>query len=356
MPRFQQNEEDLFKDSTMTFVEHLDELRKCLFKAVVGLALGFLVGLAMGGVVVNIIQTPLRNALIKYYERSSVEKGQKRLAELRDSGVQVPANSKQFENLVVKHHLLAEDVWISPDEVLQQLADKYPQQFKGVQLPSAGPDDQFLKDRLIHAFLWRSTGDDPRVRTKSFSSQEAFSIYIKAAVLVGALLSSPWVFYQIWSFVAAGLYPHEKRYIHVFLPFSVLLFLGGASLAFFFVFEPVLNFLLGFNQWLGIDPDPRISEWLGFVLMLPLGFGAAFQLPLVMLFLERIGVFTVKAYLSGWRVSVLGIFILALILTPSGDPYSMMLMVLPLTVLYFGGILLSRYMPRSRSAYDLQKT
>ena len=171
-------------------------------------------------------------------------------------------------------------------------------------------------------------------------------IYIKASLVVGVLLASPWIFYHIWSFVAAGLYPRERRYVHIFLPASLGLFLSGAVLAFVFVFPPVLKFLLGFNSWQGIDPFLRIDEWVGFLLMLPLGFGIAFQLPLVMLFLERIGVFTVKAYLSSWRVAILSIFIVAMILTPSGDPYSMCLMALPLTVLYFGGVLLCRFMPR----------
>ena len=97
---------------------------------------------------------------------------------------------------------------------------------------------------------------------------------------------------------------------------------------------------------MGIDPDLRISEWLGFVLMLPLGFGISFQLPLVMLFLERVGVFTIGGYLSSWRIAILSIFILAMILTPSGDPYSMCLMAGPLVLLYFGGVLLCRFMPR----------
>ncbi|HWB01171.1 MAG TPA: twin-arginine translocase subunit TatC, partial [Pirellulales bacterium] len=165
----------------------------------------------------------------------------------------------------------------------------------------------------------------------------------------GAVLSSPWVFYQIWTFVAAGLYPHEKRYVHVFLPFSLGLFLLGAATAYLFVFQPVLDFLFGFNRWLNIDPDPRISEWLSFVLMLPLGFGISFQLPLVMLFLERIGVFDVRGYLEKWRISVLVIFILSAVLTPA-DPYSLLLMAIPLCFLYFGGIALCRLMPKREVA------
>ena len=117
------------------------------------------------------------------------------------------------------------------------------------------------------------------------------------------------------------------------------------------MFKPVLKFLFYFNDMLNIDPNPRITEWLSFVLILPLGFGIAFQLPLVMLFLERIGVFTIQAYLSRWRIAILVIFVLAMFLTPA-DPQSMLLMAVPLTALYFGGVLLCYLMPRRRSPYE----
>ena len=130
------------------------------------------------------------------------------------------------------------------------------------------------------------------MRVVGLSVQEPFSVYIKAAFVVGAVLASPFMFYYLWNFVAVGLYPHEKKYVHMFLPISLGLFLAGVLLAFFFVFRFVLAFLFQFYEWMGIDPDPRITDWLSFVLILPLGFGISFQLPLVMLFLERIGVFS----------------------------------------------------------------
>jgi sec-independent protein translocase protein TatC len=101
---------------------------------------------------------------------------------------------------------------------------------------------------------------------------------------------------------------------------------------------------------MGIDPDPRITDWLTFVLFLPLGFGISFQLPLVMLFLERIGIFTIANYLGRWRIAVLVILIVATVLTPS-DPYSMMLMAAPLVLLYFFGIALCKLMPRRTTPF-----
>jgi sec-independent protein translocase protein TatC len=175
-------------------------------------------------------------------------------------------------------------------------------------------------------------------------------IWLKAAFVTGLVISSPWIFYQLWIFVAAGLYPHEKKYVYLYLPFSSVLFLAGAAMAFFVVFRYVLNFLLGFNRAMSIDPDPRISEWLSFVLFLPLGFGIAFQLPLVMLFLHRIGIFSLEAYLEKWRIAVLVIFVISMILTPA-DPISMLLMACPLSGLYFLGIGLCKWMPRNRNPF-----
>ena len=117
-------------------------------------------------------------------------------------------------------------------------------------------------------------------------------------------------------------------------------------LALFYVFEPVLNFFFNFNADLGIDPDPRIGEWLGFFLFLPFGFGIAFQLPIVMLFLERIGIFTVQSYLSKWKMAVFIIVVLACVLTPA-DPISFMFLGVPLLALYFLGIGLCMIRPRT---------
>jgi sec-independent protein translocase protein TatC len=339
-----QDDKDLFQDSTMTFGEHLEELRVCLFRAIVGLAICCVIGLIVGDRVADFIQGPLRKALERYYEDQAVKKSsdETELAKLRKAGYASDEDVGRFQSIIREHNkpnakdpLSFEVVYIDPKGPLGALT-----------AGQAGDAD------LKPVVLFRPIADDPRARAKSFNSQEAFMIYLKASLFVGAVLSAPWVFYQIWTFVAAGLYRREKRYVHVFLPISIGLFLGGASLAFFFVFQPVLNFLFSFNSMLGIDPEPRINEWMGFVLLMPLGFGVSFQLPLVMLFMERIGIFTVEAYRSSWRVAVLAIFILALILTPSGDPYSMCLMALPLCVLYFGGILLCRFMPRQPGAFQ----
>ncbi|MEN6449793.1 MAG: twin-arginine translocase subunit TatC [Thermoguttaceae bacterium] len=367
----------------MTFGEHLGELRGCLLRSIYGLILGFIVGLAVGNPVVAFIQRPLNRALATYYEHDTAERihrevgrldhaqmerlvqaelekarqagGQERLT--RDEArkrVESQLNQRvenKVRTRVKEEHLLAEEVYVDPREMLDELKKAYPDQFKTVNgLSAERSSDAGDPKGLMRMLLWHRSADDSRLQSRGLNPLEGFAVYVKASLLVGMLLASPWIFYQIWSFVAAGLYPHERRYVRIYLPFSIALFLAGAALAFFVVFGPVLDFLLSFNRSMTITPEARINEWLSFVWVLPAGFGIGFQLPLVMLFLERIGVLTVASYLSQWKIAVLVIVVVAGILMPP-DPYSMILMAGSLTALYFGGVLLCKMLPRRSSEW-----
>jgi sec-independent protein translocase protein TatC len=307
---------------------------------------------------------PLQDALSAYYQEQAIEYVNRHVPpELRDN----PA----IADLVYKDGLLPEERYVSPREIIDELAKKHPGKYPGIDLsekPGGGASRQpgpsiaagqegaksaddvgrFSKEGMIRLFVWRQMDEDERLKLDTLSVQEPFVIYLKASFLAGAVLASPFVFYFLWQFVAAGLYPHEKRYVHMFLPFSVGLFLLGAAMAFFLVFPPVLGFFFGIAKSLGAEMRPRLSEWLSFVLLLPLGFGISFQLPLVMLFLERIHVFSVPVYLSKWRIAVLVIAIVSMVLSPGGDPYSMLMMLVPLVGLYFGGIALCKWLPSRR--------
>jgi sec-independent protein translocase protein TatC len=342
--------EDLFESTKMTFGEHLEELRGALLKSVLALVVGFFIGLWFAGYLVEYVQTPLKKALEDYYVRLATEQYRAYLADQKEKGGPVPADIDEAIKRFADEGLITEERWVDPSEVLSELAAGAPQLFQGLK-PGLEKDSQPLDPkRLIKLRTYHHVKDDPRVRIIGLKVEEPFVVYMKAALVLGAILASPFIFYFIWEFVAAGLYPHEKRYVHVFLPFSLGLFLAGAALAFFVVFRFVLAFLFTFYDWMGIDPDPRISDWLTFVLILPLGFGISFQLPLVMLFLERIGIFTVASYLSNWRISVLVICFIAMVLTPS-DPYSMLLMAAPLILLFFLGIWLCKWMPRRTTPF-----
>ena len=106
----------------------------------------------------------------------------------------------------------------------------------------------------------------------------------------------------------------------------------------------MLQFLFRFNAGMNIEPDTRISEWLNFALLIPIAFGAAFQLPLVMFVLERLRIFTIETYMSKWRIAIFGIAVMAMLITPP-DPWSMIFMLTCLILLYFGGVLLCKLFP-----------
>jgi sec-independent protein translocase protein TatC len=329
-------DEEFFEGTKMTFGEHLEELRLALFRSLAGLVIGVLLGLLAANYVVNVVKQPLQRSLEKYYLSKTIADLEAAYGKLpKDVHDFITDERLVFDNVLLERwqldrlfpHSQGTDHHEAPSSEANPSTDQ--------DVPLRGPSIDMARIRL-----WRPIS----AQVKSLNAHEVFMIWLKAGLITGAVLSSPWVFYQIWNFVAAGLYPHEKNYVHVFLPISLGLFLGGAALAFFFVFEPVLDFLFSFNKTLQIDPDPRISEWLGFVLLLPLAFGISFQLPLVMLLLNRVGIMPIETYIEKWRISVLVIFVVAMVLTPA-DPVSMLMMGIPLTVLYFVGILMCRWMP-----------
>jgi len=341
----------------MSFSQHLDELRTCLIRAFTFLAIGVCCGFLLGQHAVNFIKDPLEKSLQHYLSEQSLRKIKSEIKNLQETG-----QANDLIALVQKGYLVTEYYLTPADSRAIFLAGTGRPSV--VSLHAQGKISVFDVDNmnafkgmdteLVQIFLLTKADEDRRTKIKSLSSQEAFSIWIKASFVVGLLVSCPFVFWSIWAFIGAGLYPHERKYVYIFLPISVGLFIAGMLLAFFVVFQFVLDFLFFFNRMLNLEPDPRISEWLNFALMLPVGFGISFQLPLVMFFLERIGVFSVNIYMTKWKISTFAIVIISAMLTP-GDPYSMLLMSIPLVILYFCGVLMCKIFPRGKSIFDFDE-
>ena len=349
------DDETLLEQSKMSFGEHLEELRSALFKSIVALVFGFILGLICGWWIVDFIQTPLREALTEHYQQRTEEKELARLKRLQDEGFpfeegfDFEAAAKEFAEL----QLTPRELYLDRRTIAEFIQEHFPDAANSMDLAPSNSADRptVSKEDLLLFRVYQPLSADPRLRVIGLSAHEPFMVYLKASLMAGFIFASPFIFFFIWDFVAAGLYRHERRYIYIYLPASLSLFLAGAALAFFVVFDYVLDFLFKFYAWTGTDPNPRLSDWISFVLMLPLGFGISFQLPLVMLLLERLGIVTVQAYLSKWRVAVLIISVISMFLTPA-DPQSMILMGVPLVALYFGGILLCHLMPRPQPRRD----
>lgn len=161
---------------------------------------------------------------------------------------------------------------------------------------------------------------------------EAFFTRMLVAFVAGLFLASPMIFYQIWAFVAPGLYDEEKRYIIPIAFLSAVFFIAGGAFCYFIVFPFAFNFFISYSSP-EIVITPKISDYLSFVLKLLFAFGLIFEMPIFTLFLARMGIITAKAMRRFRKYAVVIIFILAAILTPP-DVLSQLLMACPMLLLY----------------------
>ena len=183
---------------------------------------------------------------------------------------------------------------------------------------------------------------------------ERFWMHIKISVVGAIILSLPVILYQAWKFVAPGLFPNEKRYLGPFIVASSIFFIIGAAFCFFVVLPFALGFLLEYkmDQTQDLKTLISIGEYINFTLKFILSFGAVFELPIVILFLTKTGIVTPVVLSKNRKYAVLIAFILAAILTPTGDAFNLMLMAVPILILYEIGILASQFSANQKEKKD----
>ncbi len=174
----------------------------------------------------------------------------------------------------------------------------------------------------------------------------AFVAYLKLAGIGGFVLALPVVFYQLWAFIAPGLYPREKRLVLPFVFFSTLFFVAGSLFGYHFVFPAAHEYFLGFSgnvagTTVSVVPTIMMDEYLGFTSQMLLAFGVVFELPLFVFFLSLAGLVTWVQLLKFGRYFTVIAFVVAAILTPTPDMFSQVMLGLPLVALYFVAVLLA---------------
>jgi sec-independent protein translocase protein TatC len=365
--------DDFFAETRMTFGDHLEDLRIHLWRAVAGFGVALFLSFFIGQAAVNFITAPVKEQLREFYNRR-VEKTMKELQSdpnlrkineptgftkvyfRRDQlqavlkGDPVEDVEEKFKNRPV---ILNEEK--KPDErsTLDKLFNRFPEKEKR--------DDEDILTQKDLVPLWMSHGE-PLKETgqlqealrivgdfdtmSTLNVQEAFMVWFKVCMVCGVIIGSPWIFWQIWMFVAAGLYPQEKKLVHVYLPVSLGLFLAGVLLCEFLVIPRAIEALLWFNEWLGLKPDLRLNEWLGFAIYMPLIFGVSFQTPLVMLFTAKLGILNADSFRNKRRYAWMGMLLFAALITPSTDALSCLFLWVPMSLLFELGIWLIKLTPR----------
>ncbi len=180
---------------------------------------------------------------------------------------------------------------------------------------------------------------------------DGFTWRLKIAGYAGIFLASPVVLYQVWKFIAPGLKAGEKRYAVPFVTISLLLFLSGAYTA-YLVFPKALNFLQG-AAGSQVHPLYTPQSYLGFIIVLMVAFGAAFEFPVILISLELLRVVTPKKLASWRRWAIVLIFLAGAIFIPSSDPYSLFALAIPLTIFYELSILVGRLLLRGKRTTEV---
>lgn len=301
----------------MSLGDHLEELRARVILALLGLVVGVAVSLIFGTHLLRVIEWPYNRAVRSQAAKHAVKQIPERQTEA------LALVDGVFDTLTKR---LATDpnaaAALNPKQIafLHDVATQAVKEW--VQNKQAPLKD--FSDSLI-----------------SLSPAEAFMAYMKIALIAGLILTAPWVAYQIWAFVAAGLYAKEREYVYRAVPFSAALFIIGALFFLFGIAPVTLYFFLKFGDTVNVASQWTLQKYVSFVTVLMLVFGLAFQTPIAVFILVRTGLIAIKTLRAYRKYVLLGLAFVAAIATPSPDPLSMLALLIPLYCLYELGILMS---------------
>jgi sec-independent protein translocase protein TatC len=226
-----------------------------------------------------------------------------------------------------------------------------------------------LRRRIIHSAAYLAVGfvvayffherlygliqeplDRLHIKLNYTHPMDPLNLYLQVSLIGGAILASPFILYQVWLFIAPGLYQKERRFVVPFMAATVALFLLGAGFGYFYVLPGALEILIvRFGS--RFNPIVTIEEYTGFFLSIILGLGISFELPILIFFLAMFGIVSPQFLWKNIRYAILAVFLVAAIITPSPDPWTMCIYAIPMLCLYMIGIAVAWWVhPSSRKA------
>ncbi len=333
---------------SMSFLEHLDELRRRLTRSIIFVFVALIFCWFVSRPIYRFLAAPINRALAETAQRPIPLEGltgSEQILSLNslkegDAGRYVfEGTTKLGTSIIPPGASVAVRVARDPsgqlgvftDETLFAGPSVIP---KGVRLPL---DFQATPDGLPNE------DDKLVVRTAT----EPFSLYLQVSLYAAVCLSVPFLLWQIWGFISPGLYPHERGWAMPFVLMSSLSFVAGAAFAYYILFPPAIAYLLGIGQ------DFRLflnaSDYFDFVIIVLLAMGVVFQMPAVTYVLARIGLVDARFLVSHWKISTVVILVAAAVLSPTNDIPNMLLFAAPMVVLYLISILIAWLFSRPRT-------
>ncbi|HEX9308606.1 MAG TPA: twin-arginine translocase subunit TatC [Anaeromyxobacter sp.] len=206
-------------------------------------------------------------------------------------------------------------------------------------------------ERIFHSLMQPVLDSLPeKQRALHYTSYvEPLMVYLKVALYGGLFVAVPWVLYQLWQFIAPGLYKHEKKVVIPFLVSGTALFYGGAAFCYFLIMPAAFPAMAAIANDASLSPVLTMSEQLSLVLGMLLGFGVVFELPVVIVFLAMIGVVSWRTLAKYRRIAIVVNVTVAAIITPTGDPLNLALMAVPMILFYEIGIVLARILGKKQA-------
>lgn len=321
------------EEGTMSFLDHLDELRRRLIRIALFVGLGFVLCWIFSDKIYNFLQVPVLAAMVEAKKKGDVPLRDVAVAQVSDFiGKEVafsfPAELRIGNALVTPGTTIKVKVETGPDG-LPKLVTASPWLINTETVVDEGyeiPRDLYSASNVM-------LGPDGKLVVATV--QGAFNLYIKVAFYAAIFFAVPFILVQVWGFVAPGLYPHEKKYAWPILVMTSLFFLGGCAFAYYIAFPRAANFLLGVAAGGNLRPLVTADEYFDLIIMIMLGLGVVFEIPTVTLVGSRLGLISPGFLLKMWRYALIGIFLTAALLSPTTDIPNLLVFAAPMLVLYF---------------------
>jgi sec-independent protein translocase protein TatC len=325
--------EDQQEQSSMSFLEHLDELRTRLIRIAAFVLIAFVVCWVFSEEIYHFLEIPVTAAMLEAKREAAVRLSGGDVipaTELPD-GTQAAFTFPTDGNIggaIIQTGTTIKVMVQRGADGLPQLVTVEPWLLNETTVIKEG----FVIPRELYSASSMLMSPDNRLVVQTV--QGAFNLYIKVSFYAAIFFAVPWLLIQLWGFISPGLYPHEKKYAAPFIIMTTLFFLMGCSFAYYIAFPRAANFLLGVAAQGNLRPLVSADEYFDLIITIMLGLGVVFEIPTVTFFLARLGLVTPQLLLRMWRFAIIVIFILAAILSPTTDIPNLLVFAAPMLILY----------------------
>lgn len=331
----------------MSFLEHIDELRRRLIRSILFVGIAFFVCWFVSDKIYNFLAIPVNEALRQAQQRELPVEGL-----TGEEKVLTLSNAKEGDTgrfVFDKSTKLGMSVVSPGTSVLARVANDTngdPGLFteeqiftsnaiipKGIRLPVdlkvENPSERSAEERLVVTTV-----------------PESFTLYVTVSLYAAVAISVPFLLLQIWGFISPALYKHERGYVTPFILLSTISFVLGAAFAYYILFPPAIGYLLGLGEDFRLML--RATDYFDFITLIMLAMGIIFQMPAVTYVLSRIGLVNAAMLINSWRIAIVVILIVAAVVSPTADIPNMMLFAAPMLVLYIFSIFIAWFFGRKR--------